>query len=107
VSFRFRRWGAGFLIGLFAIPVFAQNRGEADFKSKCAMCHGVDGLASTPAGKAMKTPSVKSAEFAKLSESEMITSTRDGKGKMPAYKGKLSDAQIREVVTYMRTLDKK
>ena len=107
MSFRFRLWAALLIIGLLAIPVFAQNSGEADFKSKCAMCHGADGLAATPAGKAMKTPSVKSPEFAKLSESELITATRDGKGKMPAYKGKLTDAQIREVVVYMRTLERK
>ncbi len=71
------------------------------------MCHGADGLAATPAGKAMKTPSVAAPEFTKLSEAEMIASTTNGKGKMPAYKGKLSDAQIHDVVAYLRTLEKK
>lgn len=107
MSFRFKLWAAGLFVGLFAIPVFTQSSGETDFKSKCAMCHGTDGLAATPAGKAMKTPSVKSPEFAKLSESEMIAGTKNGKGKMPAYKDKLTDVQIREVVIYLRTLEKK
>ena len=30
----------------------------------------------------------------------------DGKGKMPAFKGKLTDDQIKQVVAYVRTLAK-
>ena len=89
----------------FAVPVFAQS-GESTFKAKCAMCHGADGLATGPMGKMMNIPSVKSPDFRKLTESEMIADTTNGKAKMPAYKGKLTDAQIREVVAYMRSLEK-
>lgn len=88
-----------------AVPVFAQS-GESTFKAKCAMCHGADGLASGPMGKAMNIPSVKSPDFKKLSESDMIADTTNGKAKMPAYQGKLTDAQIKEVVAYMRGLEK-
>ena len=88
-----------------AVPAFAQS-GESTFKGKCAMCHGADGLASGPMGKMMNIPSVKSPDFRKLTESEMIADTTNGKAKMPAYKGKLTDAQIKEVVTYMRSLEK-
>lgn len=90
-----------------AAPALAQSGGEATYKSKCAMCHGADGLAASPMAKAMKVPSVKSEDFTKLSESEMVAATENGKGKMPAYKGKLSDAEIKEVVAYMRGLEKK
>jgi len=89
----------------FAVPVFAQS-GESTFKTRCAMCHGADGQAAGPMGKAMNIPSVKSPDFKKLTESEMIADTTNGKAKMPAYKGKLTDAQIREVVAYMRSLEK-
>ena len=89
-----------------AAPALAQS-GEATYKSKCAMCHGADGLAASPMAKAMKVPSVKAEDFAKLSEAEMVAATENGKGKMPAYKGKLSDAEIKEVVAYMRGLAKK
>ncbi|HEX3660126.1 MAG TPA: cytochrome c [Acidobacteriaceae bacterium] len=88
-----------------AVPMFAQS-GESTFKSRCAMCHGADGTASSPMAKSMKIPSVKSPDFKKLSESEMVADTTNGKAKMPAYKGKLSDAQIKEVVAYMRSLEK-
>lgn len=90
-----------------AAPAIAQSGGEATFKSRCAMCHDADGMATSPMAKAMKVPSVKSEMFTKLSESEMVTATTNGKGKMPAYKGKLSDAEIKDVVAYMRSLEKK
>ncbi|MGA8528878.1 MAG: cytochrome c [Acidobacteriaceae bacterium] len=88
-----------------AAPLLAQS-GESTFKAKCAMCHGADGQASSPMAKSMKIPSVKSPDFMKLTESEMVADTTNGKNKMPAYKGKLTDAQIKEVVAYMRTLEK-
>jgi mono/diheme cytochrome c family protein len=83
---------------------FAQGSGADTYKSKCAMCHGPDGQAATPAGKSMKVPPFGSA---KLSEAEITTITKNGKGKMPAYAGKLTDAQIKDVVAYVRTLEKK
>jgi mono/diheme cytochrome c family protein len=66
------------------------------------MCHGADGAASTPAGKAMAVPPVSA--FAKASEADLIAITKNGKGKMPAYGGKLTDPQIKEAVDYLRSL---
>lgn len=77
-------------------------QGADTYKSKCAMCHGADGAASTPAGKAMKVPAVST--FAKESQADLIAITKNGKGKMPAYAGKLTDPQIKEVVVYMVSL---
>jgi cytochrome c6 len=95
------------LLGLsLATPGFAQQSGEATYKAKCAMCHGADGLGETPAGKAMKANSFKSDADVKASDADLIKVTKDGKGKMPAYTGKLTDDQIQEVVTYIRTLQK-
>ena len=91
------------LAATIAAPAFAQSAGADTYKAKCQMCHGPDGTASTPTGKAMKVPSFKDS---KASEAEMITVTKDGKGKMPSYSGKLSDAQIKDVVSYIRTLQK-
>jgi mono/diheme cytochrome c family protein len=79
---------------------YAQSSGADIYKAKCAQCHGADGTASTPAGKAMKTPSIKGT---KATEADMIAATTNGKGKMPAYKGKLTDAQIKEAVSYLET----
>src|ERR1017187_4877198 len=70
-------------------PAFAQNAGAGTYKAKCLMCHGADGLGATPAGKKLNAASVK-----------------QGKNKMPAYAGKLTDAQITATVAYIRTLQK-
>ena|SRR5271165_6752597 len=80
---------------------FAQDSGEATYKAKCAMCHGATGMGDTPAGKSMKV-----MPFTKSTEADMITITTNGKGKMPAFKGKLTDAQIKDVVAYTHTLIK-
>jgi mono/diheme cytochrome c family protein len=94
------------LAASIAAPAFAQSAGADTYKSKCAMCHGPDGTASTPAGKAMKTPSFKDPAEIKASDADLIATTKTGKGKMPAYTGKLTDAQIKDVIAYIRTLQK-
>ena len=94
------------LAATLAAPAFAQNAGADTYKSKCAMCHGPDGTAATPMGKMLKIPSFKDPAVVKASDASLIAITKDGKGKMPAYNGKLTDAQVREVVSYIRTLQK-
>jgi cytochrome c6 len=85
---------------------FAQDSGADTYKSKCSMCHAPDGTGSTPAGKAMKATSFTSAEAVKATDADLIAATKNGKGKMPAYAGKLTDPQIKSVVAYIRTLQK-
>ncbi len=87
--------------------VIAQGPGGDTYKSKCAMCHAADGSGNTPAGKATKTPSFNSPEMLKMSDVDFIADTKNGKGKMPSYSGKLSDIEIKDVVAYIRTLQKK
>jgi mono/diheme cytochrome c family protein len=90
------------LVGIAVLSSSAALLAQADvYKSKCAMCHGADGTGNTPAGKAMKVPSFVGL---KVSEADMIAITKNGKGKMPAYTGKLTDAQIKGTVDYIRTL---
>lgn len=94
-------------LAVTTIPnAFAQGSGADTYKAKCAMCHGADGLAAGPTGKAMKVPSFKTAEAIKDTDAEFIAVTKNGKGKMPAYAGKLTDAQIKEVISFVRTLQK-
>lgn len=90
----------------FAGSAFAQVPGADTFKAKCAMCHGADGLATTPTAKNFKVASFKDPSQVKLTDAELTAATVNGKGKMPAYKDKLTDAQIKDVVSYIRTLQK-
>lgn len=97
------------ILGLTATlitPAFAQDSGADTYKTKCLMCHGADGLGMTPAGKALKAVSFKTPALIKASDVELMTAVKNGKNKMPSYAGKLTDAQIKSVVGYIRTLQK-
>ncbi len=94
------------LLAFAGVVSFAQSGGEATYKSKCASCHGATGMADSGAGKAMKVKPANDPEVKALSEADMVKVTTDGKGKMPAYKGKLTDAQIKEAVDFYRSLGK-
>ena len=96
------------LLGLAAaasVPARAQDATAADtFKNRCAMCHGMDGLAETPAGKIFKAASLKSPMVTDKSNEELHTIIRNGKNKMPPFKTQLSDKQIDAVIGYIRKL---
>jgi mono/diheme cytochrome c family protein len=84
----------------------AQNDAAATFKAKCSVCHGANGDGSTNIGKSMKLRDLRSADVQKQTDAELNTIICCGKGKMPAYQGKLTDEQIKQQVAYMRTLAK-
>ena len=91
-----------------ALPLFAAGPDAAAvYKSKCAMCHGANGGGDTPTGKSMKVRDLRSEEIQKLKDEEIEKSIESGKGKMPGYKSKLSDAEIDALVQYIRELAKK
>jgi mono/diheme cytochrome c family protein len=85
-------------------PVLAQ--GADTYKAKCQSCHGAAGMADTGAGKAMKIKPATDPEVKGMTADQMVAVVTDGKGKMPAYKGKLTDAQIKDSVAYYRTFVK-
>jgi mono/diheme cytochrome c family protein len=94
------------MAALLAGPAFAQAPGADTYKAKCAMCHGADGLAATPMGKNMKILSFKDPAMLKASDAKFFASTKNGLNKMPAYNGKLTDQQIKDVIAFIRTLQK-
>jgi cytochrome c6 len=94
-------------LSLASVAVHAQGSGADTYKAKCQMCHGADGLGATPAGKAMKAIPFNSPEILAQSDADLIAATKNGKGKMPAYAGKLSDGDIKAVIAYVHTLQKK
>jgi|ERR1700683_3016999 cytochrome c6 len=98
---RLQRIGLFTFVLALALPQIATAQSAADtFKAKCAMCHGADG-----SGKAaMGTKPLGSADVQKMSDADLNAAITNGKGKMPAYKGKLTDAQIGDLVKFIRTL---
>lgn len=84
---------------------FAQT-GEATYKAKCAMCHGALGMPNPGIAKNMGVRPASDPAVKAESVAEMIAITTNGKAKMPAFKTKLSDAEIKVSVDYFRSLAK-
>ena len=97
-----------FLLGV-SIALFVVNASAADaaaanvYKTKCQGCHGADGKASA-IGKKLGAKDFSDPDVAKMSEADLIKTTTDGKNKMPAYKGKLTEDQIKSLAKYIKDM---
>ena len=75
------------------------------YNARCASCHGRDGRASSARAKREHARDMTSGEWQdSVSDERLYNAISNGKGKMPAFKKKLSDAQIDELVNYVRRL---
>ena len=93
------------IIAMMLAPMAALAAdGAAVYKAKCASCHGPDGKGETSIGKSLKLRGLASADVQKITDADLAKVISDGKGKMPAYKGKLSADEIKALVAYIRTL---
>jgi len=88
---------------LLSAPAKADTAaGEAAFKAKCAGCHGADGKGK----EAMKTTDMAAADVQKLSDADLSKIISEGKPpRMPAYKT-LTPEQVKDLVSYIRSLKK-
>jgi len=93
------------LFGLMSLPAFAQSGAET-YASKCKLCHGADGTPPAAMAKSMGIKDLKSDEVQKMSDADLKMVVEKGKGKMTGFAGKLTPAQIDDVVKYVRTLKK-
>ena len=93
------------LVLLLCFSPDVQAQGDAAlFKAKCAVCHGANGDSNTAIGKSLKLRDLRSSDVQKQTDAQLTTITGCGKGKMPAYREKLTGDQINQVVAYIRTL---
>jgi len=103
---RFFRSFTIFLAVAFACSTWALADAAADYKAKCASCHGAEGKGDTAVGKSMKVQDLGSADVQKQSDADLATIIEKGKKPMPGYEGKLSKDQIDGLVKYIRSLKK-
>jgi mono/diheme cytochrome c family protein len=85
-----------------AIPAAAEDA-AALYKSKCQACHGADGKGSAT-GQKLGAKDFHTPEVQKQTDAELIKVTKEGKGKMPKYDGKLTDDQIAQLIKFIRVL---
>src|ERR1044072_4198091 len=74
------------------------------YKEVCARCHKDNGEGGEVniEGKTFKAPNFKRPSMIKDPDSELIEHIRDGGDDMPAFKNRLTAAQIKELVQYIR-----
>lgn len=87
---------------LFASFPVSGSDGAALFKAKCAMCHGPDGAGTTAMGKKLGVRPLGSAEVQKQTDAVLSGIINKGKGKMPAYGGKLSADEVAALIAQIR-----
>lgn len=78
----------------------------AEFKVRCAPCHGAKGAGDTKLGENLHVRNLASADVQKQSDAGLESIISRGKGKMPAYDSKLTKEQIDGLVKWIRTLKK-
>lgn len=97
------------VLALAAPAVYAD--GEALYAKSCASCHGKDGTGNTKMGKKAGAKDYTTAEGQKWSDAEGVKAIlegvkEDGKSKMKAFSGKVTEAEAKELVAYIRKFKK-
>ncbi|MDH3319153.1 MAG: cytochrome c [Betaproteobacteria bacterium] len=75
------------------------NNGRQVYNLHCAGCHGPTGLSVMP-----NAPNLAGGGALLRPDAAILASIRGGRNAMPAYAGILKDAEILDVIVYMRTL---
>jgi cytochrome c6 len=103
--------------GAGSVPAAAQQRrsiaaeepspaddGHQIFLANCTGCHGKNADGDTPAGHTWHVPNLHSVQVQSQADPQLLTIIRQGKGRMPAWGGLLSQIDIDHVLAYVRTL---
>ena len=97
------------MLSTVCVSASAQDQSSAGatiFKTKCILCHGPDGSGNTPLGKQLQAANLGSKEVQKLTNAELHKVVHDGRANMPSFAEQLSDAEIGEVIKYVRQFGK-
>ena len=85
-------------------PESAGDMQASVYRANCARCHGNDGHSNTPAGRETDADDLTTGKVKGMSAGRMSSIIRNGKGDMPAFRKKLSAAQISGLVRYVKSL---
>jgi cytochrome c6 len=98
-------------LGLGLAAPAAMADAAAIYTKSCASCHGKDGKGQTTMGKKSGARDYTTAEGQKWTDAEGIKAILEGvkdgsKTKMKGYKDKVSEAEAKELVAYIRKFKK-
>lgn len=83
------------------VPSWPQTT-SISYKTKCAVCHGSSGLADTPEAKRLSVLPFSDPIVKAKTDSELIGIVQNGTGKMPSFKGKITDQEINNLIQFIR-----
>jgi cytochrome c6 len=86
----------------------ASARSAAElYNKRCASCHGKDGRSKTLKGRFKSARDLSDQEWqSSVSDERIFNSIHNGRGKMPSFSKKLSEAEIETLVALVRALKK-
>jgi len=73
-------------------------KGRSLYENRCAGCHGLEGIPQVAA-----VPNFKMGQGLMKSDQELLAFVKKGKGVMPGFKGILTDTEILDILTHIRT----
>jgi len=74
-------------------------KGRGIYESKCSACHGLNGQPQIA-----EVPNFSVGEGMMKPDSDIMETIKKGKTVMPGFEGVLTDDQILDVISYVRTL---
>ena len=77
------------------------NKGREIYATNCQVCHGVDGR-----GVVADAPNFSFGDDLIKPDIELFNAISSGKGMSPAFRGVLSEQDIFNVISYLRTLQR-
>ena|SRR5688572_28678864 len=81
------------------------QRGGAAFARICAGCHGPTGKGNVRVGFAVPPRDLTDPAFQEsLTDEQILTTLKNGKGQMPAFGALLPEAELHELVVFVRSL---
>ena len=86
-------------IGISKEEMSAIEKGREIFHSRCAVCHGFDGVPELP-----EAPDFSKGERLDKTDAELIEAIKHGKDIMPAWKDELTEEEIGQVLAYSRLI---
>lgn len=105
VLLSFRTWTADTLVHAAGGDA---RKGKAVYEKSCVLCHGPQGRGDGPVGKTVNPPAADftSAASKKKTDAELLATIENGRPPtaMVGWKGQLSEAEIQDVLAYVKSL---
>lgn len=82
--------------------VYALEQGKAkkNYERYCAGCHGFNGMSINP-----DAPNLRMNEGLLQADFQIVEKLKAGSAKKPPMRGLLSDQELQQIVTYIRTIN--